>query len=290
MRKIRMTVCVFFVISCVIFGVYMVRTRMMEDRKPPEITCKETSISASVNAAPEELLKGVEANDNKDGDITKSVRISSMSHFIGKGKRTITYVVFDAANQAATLERTLTYTDYVPPRIHLKSPLRYSVNEIQQADLTANMTAEDCLDGDLSNQIRITWNDNVYIYQPGVYPVTLQVNNSAGDVLMIPMDVMLTDNTDRVEMSKTYPALEEYIAYTKVGVPLDLASYLKGVKRGNSVYTFEEDMGSLEITKDEIAVQPQVDYAVPGVYTADYVYTDENGIAAVTKLYIVVEE
>ena len=134
MRRLKIAVCLIFVASCVIFAGYTVKSKMLEDHTPPVITCKDKTVTLSVQTDQKKqkkaLLKGVKAEDNRDGDLTSSVRIASMSHFIAPGKRTITYVVFDKANQVGTLERTIQYKDYTPPKIHLKAPLRYSTTEV----------------------------------------------------------------------------------------------------------------------------------------------------------------
>ena len=62
-------------------------------------------------------MKGIKATDNRDGDLTKEVRISSISHFISGNERTVTYVVFDKSNQMGTLKRTVKYSDYTPTQI-----------------------------------------------------------------------------------------------------------------------------------------------------------------------------
>lgn len=289
MRKIRNTVCILFAFSCVVFAMHLVKARIVEDHTPPVITCAEESVSVSVKAEDSEILAGVTAKDDKDGDITKSVRISSMSHFIEKGKRTVTYAVFDKANQAATAERTLIYTDYYSPRIYLKKPLRYTNNEVRNADFSENMTAEDCLDGDLTKQIHITEEDDVYIRDPGTYALKVQVNNRAGDVRSVPVEVVITDANDPAENSKEYPMLTEYIVYTSVGVPVDPAAYLAGVMRGNVEYKFDENPEYFGVSREQIGIQPNVDYSKPGTYTVDYIYTNEIGVTAVTKLYVVVE-
>lgn len=289
MRRVRIAVCLIFIVSCVIFGVYFVKVRMVEDRKPPVITCEEDTISVSVSAEEADLLAGVKAKDNRDGDISDSVRISSMSHFISKGKRTITYVVFDKANHAATLDRTVLYTDYYSPKLYLKSPLRYEVKDLDDVEYTKSMTVEDCLDGDLTNQIYTTWTDGAP-YSKGVYSMTAQVSNSAGDVRAIPLEVVVVDSTDEAEQSKKYPMLSEYIVYTKVGSSIDANAYLTGFMQMGNGYKFGETAEEMGVYKDQVGIQSKVDYAVPGVYPIEYTYTDANGITAVTKLFVVVEE
>lgn len=56
MRRIRIAICFLFVAACVIFGMYIVKVKMVEDHEPPVITCEEDSISVSVEAGDDELL------------------------------------------------------------------------------------------------------------------------------------------------------------------------------------------------------------------------------------------
>lgn len=293
MRRLRATVCLVFVLACIISAGYTVKSKMIEDHTPPVITCEEDKVTVSVNAEAEEqekaLFEGVKAKDNRDGDITKSVRIASMSHFIAPGKRTITYVVFDKANQVGTLERTVEYTDYVSPRIYLKEPLRFTQKEMGKSSLTANMTAADCLDGDITNQIRTTLDDSFYSYAPGVSTIVAQVNNSAGDVCSVPLEVMITDADDRQERYKEYPILSEYIVYTSVGQGIDPMAYLIGIEKNGIKYTYEQDGEYLAGTREAVGVNANVDYSTPGIYGVEFVYTADGAATAITKMYVVVE-
>lgn len=290
MGKIRMMIVTVFIVSCVIFGVYEVKTSRLEDHTPPVITCDQDMITVRSSADDKVLLKGVTAIDDKDGDITDSVRVSAMSHFLEKGKRTVTYIVFDKVNQAGTAQRTVIYSDYESPKIYLSEPLRYSMNQASKVNLSENFTVEDCLDGDLSKQLRVSVDDNYYSYTADKYEITVQVSNSAGDVRSIPMTVTLTDSSDRDESAKSYPVLSEYIVYTKVGEELKLSSYIEGIQKGNQVYTFEDDADLLTISRSDIDIEEEIDYSAPGVYPVEYSYTTEDEITAVTTLYAVVEE
>lgn len=213
-----------------------------------------------------------------------------MSHFIAPGKRTITYVVFDKANQVGTLERTIQYKDYTPPKIHLKEPLRYSTTEVGKANLTENMKAEDCLDGDLTSQIRTSLDDGMYNAAAGIYKVTVQVSNSAGDVCSVPLEVTVTESGDRQEQMKEYPALSDYIAYTTVGHEIDPMSYVKGMEMNGATYTYADDGEALAGTREAISVKSEVDYSKAGVYPVEYSYTAEGAPTAVTKLFVVVRD
>lgn len=294
MKRLKIAVCLMFVVSCAVFAGYNVKSKMIEDHTPPVITCDEDTVTLSVQTEQKEqqeaLLKGVKAEDNRDGNLTSSVRIASMSHFIAPGKRTISYVVFDKANHVGTLERTVQYSDYVPPKIHLTEPLRYTTTEVAKANLTENMTAEDCLDGDLTSQIRTSLNDNIYGVIAGTYGVTAQVSNSAGDVCAVPLEITVTDATDRQEQEKEYPLLSEYIAYTTVNTPIDPMAYLKGLKINGAEYTYANDGAMLAGTMERISVTSGVDYSQAGVYPIEYSYTADGAPTAVTKLYVVVQD
>lgn len=286
MDRVRFLICLTFVISCIACGSYVVKTKMIQDTKPPVITCDEDTITVSVEDGDEALLEGISAKDNRDGDITDSVRVSSMTHFVN-GKRTVTYAVFDKANNVGTLERTVKYSDYTSPKILLHKPLRFIVSASGELDFSECYTANDCLDGDLTNQVRVLMSDYYYAMQEGNHEMTLQVNNSAGDVCSIPMELQIIYNDDDDERSKEYPMLSEYIVYTTVGKKIDVEDYPTGISRNGVEYEFDE---LSEVSKDSFKISSNVDYSNPGVYTVEYSYKAEGAKRAVTKLYVVVEE
>ena len=287
MRRLRITIVILFVLSGIAFIGYNIANRILSDHTPPVITSDSDTISVSVAAEDSELLAGLTATDNKDGDITDSIRISSMSNFTEPGKRTISYAVFDSSNQAATLTRNLEYTDYVSPKIHQTQPLRFSLNEMDDANLAENMTAEDCIDGDITKQIRASFGD-VYISTAGSYTITVQVSNSAGDTCSVPVDVTVTDPTDSDEREKYYPVLSEYIAYTDAGVPIDPAAFLIGLERNGTQYLFDTDAELMPAGRESVVIAGAVDYNTPGTYTLEYQFTNADGVTAVTKLAVVV--
>lgn len=289
MRRLRMGIGIIFVFAGLVFGGYKVKKVLTEDTVAPVIQAEQDEITVSVADEESTLLQGLTAEDNKDGNLTDSIRVSSMSHFISEGKRTISYVVFDKANQAGTYERTVQYTDYTSPKIHVTRPLRYTAQEIQKEDITEALTAADCLDGDITSEIRTFSDTYFYDLVPGAYPITLQVNNSAGDTCSVPVDVVIIDSTDQNEVLKYYPMFSEYIIYTKVNVGVDVLSRVIGLEQNGREYLYESDPELKADTLGRVAVSSTVDYATPGVYPVECSYTSNDGITAVTKLYIVVE-
>lgn len=152
------------------------------------------------------------------------------------------------------------------------------------------MTAEDCLDGDLTSQIRTSLDDGMYNAAAGIYKVTVQVSNSAGDVCSVPLEVTVTESGDRQEQMKEYPVLSDYIAYTTVGHEIDPMSYVKGMEMNGAAYTYADDGEALAGTREAISVKSEVDYSKAGVYPVEYSYTAEGAPTAVTKLFVVVQD
>lgn len=288
MRRLRMAICIFFGLSCVCFGVYTVKEMLTKDKNVPVITCEDEVLHVGEHATEEELLAGVTAKDKEDGDITDRVQVASISRFLGNGERTIQYIVFDSANQLGTLERTLAYDDYVSPKIYLKEPLRFTKDKFEEGMRQVEMQATDYIDGDLSANIRTSYGKSMYDVEPGNYPVTLHVNNSAGDSRILALELTIVDGSD--ESRKYYPLLENYIAYTTIGKKVDYESFLIGIESNSEEYLFGDDDIAESVSVSDISIKSNVDYDTPGVYTVNYSYISQAGLKATTVLYVVVEE
>ena len=92
MRRLKIAVCLIFVASCVIFAGYTVKSKMLEDHTPPVITCKDKTVTLSVQTDQKKqkkaLLKGVKAEDNRDGDLASGGSVGWGGKFILAGRRT----------------------------------------------------------------------------------------------------------------------------------------------------------------------------------------------------------
>ena len=307
MRRLRIAVAGLFVLSLIAFIAFNIVDRITADHTPPTITSESDTVSVTLKpekdsdkeSSDEEsggetdddaaLYQGLTAEDNRDGDLTDSIRVSSMSNFTEPGKREITYAVFDSSNNSATLTRTLEYTDYTSPQIQLSAPLRYTLGEMSDVSLTENMSVEDCLDGDITSQIRASYNDAVYIQQAGDYPITVQVSNSAGDTCTVNLTVTVTDPSGENESQKYYPLLSQYIVYAKVGGSVDYDSLITGFEHNGTEYLFEdEDDDFMPGKRGDVDISGDVNFDKAGSYTVDYRFTPKDGVTATTKLVVVV--
>lgn len=264
-RKILMITAVAMIL---LYGLNRVLLYRSFDKSGPEITFEQNMVQVSVEVTEEELLADVKAVDKKDGDVTDTVIIESISKMLEDNVRVVTYAAFDKDNNVGKAERKIQYTDYTVPRFSLEEPLGASSLTANTADILAPLKAIDCVDGDISDQIVVTSMEIGGLSAENASLVCeVQVTNSSGDIaaLKLPISVNISGSVGSRALE-----LKEYLIYTKVGKNVDLRSYIK------------EDTG-------DITVKSDLDTKTPGVYTATYKQTVGQATAH-AQLYIAVEE
>ena len=271
MRLLRIVVAVATVIVVAVFSYVYIKERFFFDRSYPSITMEADTIEVKATATEADLLKGVTAYDEKDGDLTDKLLVESLGQFSTPGYCKVTYAVCDADNHVVNAQRQVHYVDYTPPRFTMNKPLLFSA--YCALNIVGIVGAEDCLDGDISQ--------NVIIYSPdyetgllGNFSLQATVKNSKGDSaeLILPMSVeKKSNNAPEIELT-------EYLIYVKKGQTPDWNAYV-----GETTdYTGMD--GQLEI-----AVETDYNPRKPGVYSVDYYGTDAAGYVGHTRLLVVVE-
>ena len=285
MRILKIAILIIFLLASVVYGVVFMREKLTEDNIPPIITAEQDQITVSVKVSEEELLSGISAADNKDGDVTDSLVVVSQLDFISKGTRKVNYAAFDSHNNVGTYTRTITYTDYRSPRFTANIPFHFVYsNSSSTANLFSQVTADDVLDGDLTASIRVVYGET---NEAGtIYPVVLSVTNSAGDTSTVSVNAYREDNATYAIPS---PALSQYIVYTKVGRPIDPGSYLKGYYTNGKLIEFTE---TSRYTRDNVEWDASgVNYDTPGEYVITYHLfgNGEEGELKSVEQYVIVE-
>lgn len=297
MKKLRIFSMVVFVIAAASFGYFKYEQINSKDNQAPVITMDTDSIQVSCQAEDGELLKGIKATDSKDGDVTGSLIVESVSNFMENHTRNMTVVAFDSDNHATKAARKITYTDYVSPTFSLTEPLRFAMNT---QDIMGTLTCSDVLDGDITGKIKMSSEYYVQADVAGEYPMVYQVANSAGDVQKLSVTVEIYDPSK--EAQKPQFELSEYLVYTSVGNAVDPWSYVQQITMGGIKFVRGED-GVLRdpnpaekqertaITADEVQITNQADFNTPGTYEILYQITDDSGKESVTgqvRLIVVV--
>lgn len=304
-RKIWLGIVIFI---AVIFVGYRILAMMRTDSSGPTISGGQDQLEVSIHDGDDVILQGITATDKKDGDVTESLIVEKISNFYDDNKRTVTYAAFDSDNHITKVEREITYVDYTSPRFELTGSLRFRAGE--QVNIDKIVTATDCLDGDLSNKIKIHMDTTINNRMTGFYTVEYEVTNSAGDRVLLPIDIEIYEPyNNEVELN-----LDRYLVYY-TGEDIDYKDFLKSVRTGNLEYAFEGVKLTQEITEDgetqeqvpeanevlspsnmipksRVRVSSQVNPEEPGVYPVYYYYTaahETYTTEAKEVLYVVVE-
>ena len=268
-RKMQRVILALFILTLLAFCGLRIYRRLTVDVTPPVITCSTDSIDVSVTAGEEALLQGVMASDDRDGDLTDQILIKGVSPSLTDSSAQVTYIVFDSANNMATVTRTVRYTDYEAPRFALSQPLVYPAG--QTVTLLDRLTASDVLDGDISSGIRIT-SQNVINSQPGVYSVTAQVDSRLGNSVVLPLKVVITTGGPQLI------TLSDYLVYLPRGSAFDAAGYIQSVTAPDGT----------ALSAGQVSIESPVDTSVPGTYHVGYSVTAQ-GQSYTVYLAVVVE-
>ena len=186
----------------------------------------------------------------------------------------VTYTVFDNASNFCTFTRPIYYTDYHKPRFSLSQPLVYGVGST--VTLLDRLKAEDVLDGDLTDKMRLTL-VNLSVGTEGDYRIRVQVTNSAGDTSMLSLTVMIRNRTARHPVI----TLSDYLVYaTGDETPEDYRSLIASVLQS-------EHGASVDPSKVEIS--GKIDHEHPGSYDVLFSYTNDAGLESSVILTVVVE-
>lgn len=283
MKRFRRMTVLILAIAVFVTGGFILFERAREDRIAPEIFFDSDRIEVSVNATDEELLQGVTARDDRDGDVSTSLVVEKLSEFTAPGVRTITYGAFDSSNNVKRASRTLVYTDYTPPHFSLTGDLSYL--DTDTFGLIDEIRATDLIDGDITDRIKVLSSDYI-MGKAGTYDVTFGVTNSGGSTSEITLTLDVTEQGE----DKYHPprvALSEYLIYTKVGQTPDFASYVSDLQVYNYAAT-----NARYVSRDVSAVKcnQDLDVSVPGIYTVTYSYTDYFDYTGTARMFVVVEE
>lgn len=281
MRIARILLTVFFVITFALYGYVEIKDRKFTDHTAPEISDELDIIEISISAADEELLQGLTASDNKDGDVTSSIVVTGESEFVEKDTFRVSYAAFDEAGNVGTYTRTVKYTDYVTPRYACETPFLLTGNATA-SDVIKNIVVDDCLDGNIAGRIKavVTSYDDY-----NLAPVTLTVSNSRGDEIKANVMIQYLESE---QTSYIRPWMDSYIIYCNAGSSVNIRSWVKGIWQNSNGTTFEDL--DWRYDRDMVSVDTSgVDYSMPGSYTAKVsIYDEEEERAKFGEVYVTI--
>ena len=271
MRILRITVAALFVIVLCLFVFFHIQQRGA-DQSYPVITIENEVLNVSISATDTDLLEGVTAYDEKDGDISHKIIVESISRFTNPGESVVVYAVCDGDNYAVSASRKIVYTDYTPPRFTLTGSLVFGIS--QNINIRGLLGAMDSIDGDISDKVIITANEytsNV----AGVNYISAKVTNSKGDMILIQLPVYI----EEMHLSAPVIELEHYMLYLKAGDSFDPHANL---------------LSALDSAGNDISADVQLDTNLntlkAGMYEVHYRVTDSSERRGHAILTVIVEE
>ncbi len=271
MQILRNSVTILFVVTLIAFSFFFVFKKKSEDKTIPEITIENDFIEVKCNATPEELLKGVKATDEKDGDLTDDVIVESVSRFIHPGVCEVKYAVSDSDNHVAHAMRKVRYVDYEAPKFKLSNSLCFSLYE--NIDVAEYIGAVDSIDGDISDKVVITSSDYTSSVA-GVFTLELSVANKKGDTSTLTLPLIMEERN----LSAPKIQLKDYLIYVDKNQEIDFEDYLVEAT----------DRSDRDLT-DRVEIDENVDFKKSGTYTVHYFVTDSNGAKGHSVLNVIVE-
>lgn len=274
MRITRIILVVVSILSVGLFAISELNELIHRDASAPRIESEQDVAEIPCSYTREDLMQGISAWDDEEGDLTSKVITGAFSRFIEKGVSSLTYVVFDSADRSASLTRKVRFTDYHSPRFTLSEPLVFVEKNGTYDDVLSRLGATDVLDGDRKDWIVCTESDVNYQLQ-GTYTISFEVENSFGDSSSVDLPVHIVSSDD----GQPDIRLTQGIVYITQGETLDPASYIASV-------TAED--GSV-MDPSAVTVSSGVDVNTPGCYEVYYRTSGGESPAGETWLTVIVE-
>ena len=271
MRILRVSVLALFIIVLAAFSFIFIREKMTTDTTIPVIEVEGEIIDVSLQATDEELLKGISAYDEKDGDLTSEIIIESVSRFIEPGVSRVTYAVCDSDNNIATATRKIRYKGYNSPRFSLKESPCYSVYETP--NLKKVIKVKDSIAGDISADMILT-SDDYTKSVTGVFTINARVTTEKGDTATLDIPLIVEDRSEAAPEIK----LKDYLIYVDKGSKIDFEDYLIEAI----------DSGERDIT-DDVTIETKINMKKAGTYLVHYYAEDRNDNKGHSVLVVVVE-
>ena len=277
-------ICLIGILLCIglLLG-YHALDRIRTDNEKPEIRIAEETPEVSVLASNQDLLQGISAWDDQDGDVTDSLVVESLVLTDSEGTVSVTYAAFDRSGNVAKATRNMHFSDYKGPRFSLSQSLAFPSG--REFDLFGIISAEDALDGNISHRLRATPLSEDSLTAAGTHEVEIRATNSLGDTarLILPVEVYAPNTYDATV------TLSDYLIYLDTGASFNPSHYLEDFVQGIETVSLSSGMPS----GFSLQLSGSVDTQTPGVYALSYRVTrtleNSRRYTGFARLIVVVE-
>lgn len=285
MKKKRIILqCIALAVAIAAFFIFRAYHHLITDSTGPEFEVDNTLLELSVMDPDSALLQGITARDDRDGDVTDSILVESVTAISDEHIAVVTYAAFDEAGNVTKTRRNVRYTDYHSPRFALSNEMSFPSDSA--TDIMEYVGAEDVLEGDISRRVHATLvSDTRSLSEEGLHTVRFSVTNSLGDTVQVDIPV-------EVYAKGQYNAdleLTRYILYLSKGSSFDPDDYISSFTYG----TNRVDLRRTIPVGFSLKYDNTVDTTVPGAYSVSYTmtYTNYNTVyTGHSNLIVIIEE
>lgn len=275
MRIIRILLIAGSILSFTLFGILQFMEIAGRDTSAPQITSEVDIVEVSCDYSEEDLLAGLSAWDEQDGDLTSQIIPGAMSRFVEKGICSQTCVVFDQSGQSASLTRKVKFTDYHSPRFSLSAPLVFAEGQGNYTEIQSRLRASDALDGDRTEWMIMT--ESTVNYQKiGDYTISFSVENSFGDISEVDLPVHIVESGQQAITI----SLTTGLVYVSENQKIQPQDYISEVTAPDGT----------TLLPSQVTAVSNINYSVPGCYEVHYQVSDALGNEGQTWLTVIVED
>lgn len=252
------------IVLLVVLIAYQVKTYKQNQGRSdndPVISSDVDEIQIPCQYTKEDLLQGLSAHDEEDGDITEKILIGGFSDFTQPGVSSLEYAVYDKDGNMNIFRRKVVFSDYISPRITILDPLVFKASSNTYnipATLSVYLGGSDLLDGDISKHLLISDSD-VDFSEPGKYTVSASLKNSFGDEVEMVLPIHILDS----DLSGYAIQLTESLLYVEKGETINPEQYVAAVR---NEYTSEP----IPDKEYKLTIHSDVDTSKDGIYEIQF--------------------
>ncbi|WP_181676602.1 immunoglobulin-like domain-containing protein [Listeria rustica] len=232
----------------------------------PSLQAQDMAMIAGDNVAAHSWFTGVTASDKVDGNISKDVTVDySQVNSKKEGAYPVIYSITNSNGKTTTVTVNLTVSAKLPAltAVDLVAIAGQSADEISWYN---NVTASDKVDGDISKQVSVDYNQ-VNFKKEGSYAVTYRVENSNKKV---------TTQTVTMTITAQNPVISATNLATIAGDTASDVDWFAGVKA--------QDKVDGDISKDAKVDYSTVNFNKEGVYPIVYSVKNSNNKESYTTI------
>lgn len=251
MKILKILLLVLLAVTTALYGVTTILHKSSGKDIGPSIQSSLDLLEVSAAHTQDDLLAGLSASDEQDGDLTDRIIVAGVSKLISQDIAKVTYLVFDSDDNMASYTRRIRYTDYHRPTLEVTEPLIFPSQSA--VALVENLRATDVVDGDISESIRISTLSSTD--DSNVFAVVAQVTNSMGDTSRVRLPVIIAES----DPNHPVITLSRQLVYLDAGSSFDPDEYFVSATQSGS-----------RVSADAVTVEHQVDTGTPGTYWVYY--------------------